>query len=151
MAMAVKTMVGVAAALALACVSFLRMPPTSRDVVWAEDGGVFLRDTMARKGPLDIFAPYDGYLHVVPRLAAKTVVRFFAVDDYALAMNFLSCILTAIVALLVFHCSKEVTSNLYARLGWASITVLVAPAPLERSETLRTFIPTFCGSHRGFS
>lgn len=130
-ASAMKAALGVATVLAVACVAFLRMPPTARDVVWAEDGGIFLRDAMARKGVLDIFAPYDGYLHVVPRLAAKTAVRLFSVDDYAFAVNFLSCIVTATVALLVFHCSSAVTSNFYARLGWASITVLVAPAPLE--------------------
>ncbi|WP_066292685.1 hypothetical protein [Arthrobacter sp. B6] len=126
-----RTAAGVLGVLAVAVLAFMRMPPSARDVVWAEDGGIFLRDAMARKGLLDIFAPYDGYLHVVPRLAAKTVVRFFAVDDYALAMNFLSCVVVAMVALLVFYCSKAVTSNVYARLGWASITVLVAPAPLE--------------------
>lgn len=130
-ALPVRTAAGVISVLAVACVAFLRMPPDARDVVWAEDGGIFLRDAMARRGLLDIFAPYDGYLHVVPRLAAKTVVRFFAVDDYALAMNFLGCVVTALVALLVFYCAKAVTSNLYIRLGWASITVLVAPAPLE--------------------
>jgi hypothetical protein len=130
-AFAAKTAIGVAAVLAVAWIALLRMPPTARDVVWAEDGGIFLRDAMARKGLLDIFAPYDGYLHVVPRLAAKTAVRIFGVDDYGFAVNFLSCIVTALVALLVFHCSRELTANLYARLGWASITVLVAPAPLE--------------------
>jgi hypothetical protein len=86
---------------------------------------------MDRKGLLDVFAPYDGYLHLLPRLAAKTVVRFFSVDDYALAMNFLSCLVTAAVAVVVFRCSKELTSNVHVRLAWASITVLVPPAPLE--------------------
>lgn len=134
-----RAVAGVVAVLAVACVAFLRMPPSSRDVVWAEDGGIFLRDAMARKGFLDVFAPYDGYLHVVPRLAAKTVVRFFAIDDYGLAMTFLSCVATAVVALLVFYCSKAVTSNLYVRVGWASITILVAPAPLETLGNFANF------------
>lgn len=121
----------VAAVLLAALMAFWRMPPTSRDVIWAEDGAIFLQDAMARKGILDIFSPYAGYLHVLPRLAAKSVVRFFAADDYALALNFLSCVVVGVVAYLVFHCSKAITSNVYARLGWASITILVAPAPWE--------------------
>lgn len=59
------------------------------------------------------------------------MVRFFAADDYAVALNFLSCVVIGVVACLVFHCSKAITSNVYARLGWASITILVAPAPWE--------------------
>lgn len=121
----------VASVLLAALLAFWRMPPTSRGVIWAEDGGIFLQDALARKGVLDIFSPYEGYLHVLPRLAAKSVVRFFAADDYALALNFLSCVVVGAVAYLVFHCSKAVTPNVYARLGWASITVLVAPAPWE--------------------
>ncbi|VXB55561.1 conserved membrane hypothetical protein [Arthrobacter sp. 9AX] len=119
------------AILMLSLVAFGRIPASARGVLWAEDGGIFLRDAMARRGLLDITAPYDGYLHLIPRLAAKIVVRFFGVDDYALAMNFLGCLVAATVAVAVFYCSKELTSNLYARLAWASITVLVAPAPLE--------------------
>ncbi|MFC8304095.1 hypothetical protein ACFUCV_10475 [Specibacter sp. NPDC057265] len=126
-----KSAVAVAAVLVAAALALVRMPPTSRGVVWAEDGGIFLRDALQREGVLDIFAPYEGYLHVIPRFAAKSVVRFFRVDDYGLAMNLLSCVVVGIVALLVFHCSKAITTNVYARLGWASITIFVAPAPIE--------------------
>lgn len=131
MSLPVQFVATVAAISLAAFAAFWRMPPTSRGVLWAEDGGIFLQDALARKGILDVFSPYEGYLHLLPRLAAKSVVRFFPPDNYAVALNFLSCVVVGVVAYLVFHCSKSVTSNMYARLGWASITILVAPAPWE--------------------
>jgi hypothetical protein len=128
---ATKVVVVAAAIMAAAVVAFARLPLAARDVIWAEDGGVFLRDAMAGRGMIGIFSPYDGYLHVVPRIAAIVVVRLFRIDDYALAMNFLSCVVIAAIAMLVYHCSKAITPNRFVRICWASITILVAPAPLE--------------------
>lgn len=111
--------------------AFGRLPAAARGTLWAEDGGFFIKDALSRNGVLGVFAPYEGYLHVVPRTAAKIVVRIFAVDDYAVAMSFLSCLTVAIIAAVVFHCSKAVSTHLYVRLAWASITILVAPGPVE--------------------
>lgn len=111
--------------------AYTRMPPSSRGVMWAEDGSIFLRDAMDHGGLLEIFAPYAGYLHVLPRFAAKFVVQFFAIDNYGYAMNALSCIVVGVVAVLVFHCSQAVSKNIVIRLAFASITVFVAPAPGE--------------------
>ena len=127
----IRLAMGIAGVLVAAFVAFMRMPPTSRGVVWAEDGGIFLHDAMERKGFLDIFSPYEGYLHVVPRFAAKATVSLFRIDDYGFAMSLLSCVVVGLVAWGVLHCSKAFTSNVYARLGWASITIFVAPAPIE--------------------
>lgn len=108
-----------------------RLSHPAQGTIWAEDGAVFLQDALSRRGILDVFAPYQGYLHVVPRAALKFVVRFFSVDDYATAISFLSCGLVSLIALMVFHCSKALSTNVLVRLAWASITILVAPGPLE--------------------
>jgi hypothetical protein len=112
-------------------VAFARLPGTARGTIWAEDGGVFLRDALAGGTILDVFAPYEGYLHVLPRMAAEIVVTIFPVDYFAAAMNFLSCVVVALIAGLVFHCSKAISPNTLVRVCWASITILVAPGPLE--------------------
>lgn len=120
--------VGLIAATFLA---FGRLSIPAQGTIWAEDGAIFLQDAMSRRGILDVFAPYQGYLHVVPRAALKFVARFVSVDDYATAISFLSCGLVALIAVLVFHCSKALTENVLVRLAWASITILVGPGPLE--------------------
>ncbi|MDQ0677776.1 hypothetical protein QFZ30_001158 [Arthrobacter pascens] len=112
-------------------VAFARLPVTAQGTIWAEDGGIFLRDALAGGTLLDVFAPYEGYLHVLPRVAAEVVVMLFPVDYFAGAMNFLSCVTVALIAGLVFHCSKAMSPNPLVRICWASITILVAPGPLE--------------------
>ncbi|MET3705848.1 hypothetical protein ABIB17_000447 [Arthrobacter sp. UYEF6] len=112
-------------------VAFARLPVTAQGTIWAEDGGIFLRDALAGGTLLDVFAPYEGYLHVLPRIAAEVVVTLFPVNYFAGAMNFLSCVVVALIAALVFHCSKAMSPNPLVRICWASITILVAPGPLE--------------------
>lgn len=110
--------------------AFARLPAMAQKTIWAEDGGVFLRDALAT-GWSGVFAPYEGYLHLIPRLAANTVVAALPVDHFALAMNVLSCLTVAAVAVLVFHLSGPFTDSTAVRLCWASATILVAPGPLE--------------------
>ncbi|MHA7171271.1 hypothetical protein ACX801_24280 [Arthrobacter bambusae] len=119
------------AVLAGTLVAFGRLSPTAQGTIWAEDGAVFLQDALSRRGLLDVFAPYQGYLHVVPRAMTKFVVRFFSIDDFAIAVSSLSCLLITLIALMVFHCSRALTTNVLIRLAWASITIFVAPGALE--------------------
>jgi hypothetical protein len=136
MKLGLRIFITVGAVLAGTLVAFSRISPIARGTIWAEDGAVFLQDALNRRGILDVFAPYQGYLHVVPRTAAKFVVRFFSIDDFALAVSFLSCLLITLIALMVFHCSRALTENIYIRLAWASITILVAPGALETQGNL---------------
>lgn len=131
-----RIVITIAAVIVGTFMAFGRLSPTAQGTIWAEDGAVFIQDALKRVGFLDIFAPYQGYLHVVPRLGAKIVVRLFSVDDYAVAISFVSCLLITLIALLVFHCSSAVTENLLIRLAWASITILVAPGALETQGNL---------------
>jgi hypothetical protein len=126
-----KVLTTLAAVFAGSLVGFGRISPTAQGTIWAEDGAVFIQDALSRRGFLDVFAPYQGYLHVVPRAATKVVVKLFPIDDFAVAISFLSCLLIALIALMVFHCSRALTANVFIRLSWASITILVAPGAIE--------------------
>src|SRR4029453_3203518 len=53
--------------LALTLLGMVRLPRGTVGTVWAEDGGTFLRDNLQEHNLLDIFAPYGGYVHVLPR------------------------------------------------------------------------------------
>lgn len=111
--------------------AFARLPLTAQGTIWADDGGIFLHDALAGGTLLDVFAPYEGYLHVPPRMAAEMVVTLFPVTYFAVAMNFLNCVVVALTAALDFHCSKAISPNPLVRICWTSITILVAPRPLE--------------------
>lgn len=115
----------------LTLVSFWRIPPSALDVVWAEDGSVFLADAMAPGEPFAPMSPYAGYLHFVPRVAAEVVVRFFALEDYAIALTVLACAAVAGVSLMTFHCAQAVTSNQWIRMAWAAIPVFVNVGAIE--------------------
>lgn len=111
-------------------VAFSRLPAKAQGTIWAEDGGIFLKDALA-VGWSGIFSPYEGYLHIVPRFAANLVATLVPVDQYALTMNALSCLVVAVVAVLVFYLSEPFAESYAVRLCWSSATILVAPAPLE--------------------
>ena len=115
----------------LTIVSFWRIPPTARDVVWAEDGSVFLTDAVTPGQAFAPMTPYAGYLHFVPRVAAEVVVRFFALEDYAIALTVLACAAVAGVSLMTYHCAQAVTSNQLIRMAWAAIPVFVNVGAIE--------------------
>ncbi|WP_334170991.1 hypothetical protein [Sinomonas sp.] len=116
--------------------SLFRLPATAQDTVWAEDGGIFLNGALQHRSVLQIFAPYQGYLHVVPRMAAWFIVSVLPPSTYALALTALSCLAVGVVAALVWHCSRALSTSPLIRLAWAAIPVLVAAGP---QETLGNF------------
>ncbi|WP_138442508.1 hypothetical protein [Sinomonas susongensis] len=126
----------VAVTVAGTALSLFRLPATAQDTVWAEDGGIFLNGALQHRGISQIFAPYEGYLHVIPRTAAWFIVTFLPPDSYALALTTLSCLAVGVVAALVWHCSSALAKNPAVRLAWAAIPVLVAVGP---QETLGNF------------
>lgn len=130
-ATATRAAVAVSAIAVTAFISFFRLPQTVWDTVWAEDGPVFLQQAVDGGGPGAIFAPYGGYLHVLPRLAAQGIVNLVPVENFAAGMAFVSCSVVAVVAYLTFHCAAALTSNPWVRLAWAAIPVLLSVGPYE--------------------
>jgi hypothetical protein len=114
-----------------AFVTFLRLPAAAVDTVWAEDGPIFISQAFSGGGPAALFAPYEGYLHVLPRTIAELVVHFVALKDFAVAMAFASSLVVALVAFLTFYCSGALTDKVWLRGAWAAIPVMVSVAPYE--------------------
>ena len=120
-------------AVASLSIAWLRLPPVARDTLWAEDGRNFLQDALDL-GPLDsLFIPYAGYLHTLPRIIAAVTVESVPVSFYALAMTAGSCIAAAVMASIVFVCSRDVVRWMPARVVIALVTVLAPLAPREVS------------------
>lgn len=56
-------------------IAIARTPMHSWNVLWAEDGAVFIPDALVGS-PLVIFEPYAGYMHLVPRISAMIAAQF---------------------------------------------------------------------------
>jgi hypothetical protein len=95
------------------------------DVLWAEDGGVFLNQAMRHSLWDNLAAPHAGYLQVVARLLAQPA-RYLPVEWVAVWLATSAAGVVALVSLLVWFCSATVLQNLWAR---AMLTALVPLLP----------------------
>lgn len=118
--------------LATAAIAWWRLGPVARGTVWAEDGGVFLRDRIAL-GPVDsLLHPYAGYLHLVPRLLVD-VGWSLPVADYALVLSAGACVVVGVLAGVVFVCARDVVPAWPLRALLALLPALLPLAPYEIS------------------
>lgn len=118
-----------ALALASSLALWLRIPPVARDTLWAEDGRLFLEGAQ-RSGLGDVLVPYAGYLQVVPRLIAGAVATL-PVGGWAYGMTAGACLVSGLVAALVFVCAATVVPSVVPRLMLASVTVLLPLGPRD--------------------
>lgn len=117
-------------AVVAAVLAYARMPEVSRRTVWAEDGAVFLSQIDADGVVGTLFRPYDGYLHVIPRLLAD-VVSLAPIEKWALGLTVGSCSIAAAASALVFVLSGSLLTWLPARVAVALLTVLTPVLPIE--------------------
>ncbi|GIG29898.1 hypothetical protein [Cellulomonas marina] len=125
------------AALALAVgllaplVAWLRLPPVARGTLWAEDGAVFLAGAAAEPVGTAWLRPYDGYLHLVPRVLADLVTGLLPAPAWALGTTAAACALAGVVAALVVLLSGGLGVGLPARGVLGLLTVGVPGLPVE--------------------
>lgn len=115
--------------LVVAVVGWWRLGPVAARTVWAEDGGVFLRERVA-DGPWDLLQPYAGYLHLVPRIVVDAAWAL-PVERYALALSLGSCCVVGVAAALVFALARQVVGPWPLRALLASVPALLPLAPYE--------------------
>lgn len=134
-----EVLIGVAVVILLAVAARQRLSPIDRATVWAEDGRVFLHERYAL-GPIgSLFHAYQGYLQLVPRVLTDLATWLSPLDHYATTVTALVSAASGLVAGLVFWCSRDVVSSVWARLALASITVLVPALPIEVLGNLANF------------
>ena len=119
------TALSLMAAVALGLAAWLRLPGLTRDTVWAEDGGVFLREALESRLFGGIFDPYDGYLHVLPRLLAEISLRSGGLEGYAERLAWLSCVCVGLVGVAVYTLSRP-----YVVWGAGRVFLALIPALL---------------------
>lgn len=117
----------------LTAIAWLRLSPTARDTLWAEDGRLFLQ-TAAGAAPVPtLFTAYGGYLQLAPRILALLTVHLTPVHLWAQSMTLLSCTAAGAISVAVFVASREHLPWLPARLAVAALPVLT---PLATREVL---------------
>lgn len=109
--------------------AYVRIPSQAVKTVWAEDGALFLQ-VYLEKGP-GLLDPYAGYLHLLPRFIVAVVTPVFGLEAYPVAITVACCVVLGLISALTYYCSSALTSNVSARLCWASIPVLVPSGAVE--------------------
>ncbi|MFT4232714.1 MAG: hypothetical protein QM606_08090 [Leucobacter sp.] len=114
-------------------VAWFRVPPSARDVLWAEDARIFLQRAADHALPEWISTPYAGYSHAVPQATASLVWDLVPIELRAVAVTAAACVIVGSVAGLIFLFTRDWGLGLAGRLLFAGITVL---APGLGYETL---------------
>jgi hypothetical protein len=118
-----------AAALTLA--AWVRLPGLTKETLWAEDGGIFLRQAMDSRFLSGLMDPYDGYLHLLPRILAHLSLRMGPLEAYADRISWLSCACVGLVGIAVFLLSGPYVPRISSRVLLAAIPALLPIGPLE--------------------
>ncbi|MGY2897652.1 hypothetical protein ACVKXF_000264 [Curtobacterium sp. PvP017] len=125
-------LVAVVVAFATAALAWYRLGPVPRNTVWAEDGGVFLRERIAL-GPVDtLLHPYAGYVHLLPRMVVDLGYAL-PTARYAQVVSLSSCLVVGAVCALLFVLSRDVVRPWPFRLVLAAVPVVLPLAPYEIS------------------
>ncbi len=105
----------------------------SAQTVWAEDGAVFLSQQYLPHPRGGLFLhPYNGYMHLVPRLLARLTVTA-PIADAAFVLAAGAALVVAAVALLVFHGARAHVPSVPARL---LLALAVVALPMGNFEVL---------------
>jgi hypothetical protein len=122
--------------LALAVVLELARPGWSGSLhsLWAEDGSVFLQESLVHSAGETVFNPYANYLVLVPRLIGEAAT-LAPLPDAPAAISILSATVVASSGLVVWHASAGHIRNPYLRGTLALLTVLVPVGGLEAVDS----------------
>jgi hypothetical protein len=103
--------------------------------IWAEDGTVFLADAWAEPLLSTITEPFNGYMLLIPRIAAE-IIALFPVSDAAWLIAVLASFVIAAVALFVYHASAIVLVHRASRGALAAAVILLPAAGYEATANL---------------
>lgn len=127
---------GAGAVAGLTAASLMRQDGTAAaDSMWAEDGQIFYQQSVEYGFLQVLVRPYNGYLHVVPRVLME-LVRVFPMADAAAATAVIGALVTSALALLVYVASGTHLSSRALRISVAAPVGLTWVAQLELGNNL---------------
>ncbi|MBT2503095.1 hypothetical protein [Curtobacterium sp. ISL-83] len=113
-----------------AALTWYRLGAVTRATVWAEDGGVFMRERIALGPVASLLHPYAGYLHLLPRLIVD-LAWALPVVDYARVVTTASCLVVGVVSGAVFLLARDVVPSPPIRVVLAAIPAVLPLMPYE--------------------
>lgn len=131
-----KPVIGVVALAAGVILSLARTKGFgATDTIWAEDARVFYQGTV-RHGFVDLlFTPYNGYLHLVPRVLIE-IVRIFPLSWAAEVIATLGALITSGCAVLVYRAGRRHLHSRALRIAVAAPVALPYIGQLELANNL---------------
>lgn len=121
----VRLAVGAAMVLAGILVVLFRLPVEQQNVLWSEDGNQFLQAAFQNDFVTNLFTPYAGYMHFLPRTAGQLVAAFVPTTQLGLGMNIAGATVWSVVAIAAFVFSR---GRLQTPLRWLLwLLVLIVP------------------------
>ena len=130
---------GVPAAMALISATVLELGRQSGvpawNSLWAEDGMIFLSGALNESFHKALFEPYNGYMLLVPRVAAE-IVALFPLSEAAWITAFIASSLVASVAVFVYYASSVAFSHRAPRATLSAGIVLLPTAAFETTANL---------------
>ncbi|QDZ16415.1 hypothetical protein [Humibacter ginsenosidimutans] len=110
--------------------AYFRLPPSSSEHMWQEDGNVFLAQAMQHPFLVALFEPYAGYGHLVPRLVAALADLFPLVHAPRVIAVVMALFLAALAAGIFFLLAAHLRTITARILVWC----LVVAAPVAGLE-----------------
>jgi len=128
----IRTAAIVAGLVVLATVALVlwRPWPSAVDVIWAEDGPVFLYQSLHIRFEDIVLWPYNGYAHVVPRLLTKAVT-LLPVTWWALGLATASALVRAVLGAVIWY---SLAAHVPSRVARTVIAAVPRKITLKNSE-----------------
>jgi hypothetical protein len=105
-------------------ITIFRLPADQRNVLWAEDGNQFLVAAFHADYFTNLFTPYAGYMHFVPRTAAQIVAAFVPTAYLGIAMNLAGAAVWSAVAVAAFVFTRDRIQTPLRWLLWLLVLIL---------------------------
>lgn len=127
----VKILVGTAALAAGVVLSVVRTQGFgATDTIWAEDARIFYQGSTQQGFLSLLFTPYNGYLHLVPRVLIE-VVRLFPLAWAAEVIAVMGALVTSACALLIYRAGSKHLQSPALRIAVAAPVALPYIGQLE--------------------
>lgn len=128
--------VAAAIAVVVALVTFVRIPETARNTMWADDASRFVGENI-RVGLLESLAiPYGGYLQFVPRIGGWLALRAGDFPGLARDVTIVSCGIAGLFGALVFVLSAQFVRHTWVRVLIGLVPAFVPTIPMETAGNL---------------
>ncbi len=105
------------------------------NTVWAEDGAVYLHDSLQLPFSATLLRPYGGYVQIFPRLAVQ-ITRLFPLAKASGSMALIGDTSIVLLVLLVYHAARAHVQSIALRMLVASGMVFLPLALAELTNNI---------------